>query len=44
MVCVHIIGNSGGAVFKWTKECDNAFKLLKEKTYGRAHVHQPLGK
>ena len=20
-----------GAVFKWTKECDNAFKLLKEK-------------
>ena len=20
-----------GAIFKWTKECDNAFKLLKEK-------------
>ena len=20
-----------GAVFKWTKECDTAFKLLKEK-------------
>ena len=20
-----------GAVFNWTKECDNAFKLLKEK-------------
>ena len=32
-----------GAVFKWTKECDNAFKLQR-KTYGRAHVHQPLGK
>ena len=33
-----------GAVFKWTKECDNAFKLLKEKTHGGASAHQSPGK
>ena len=28
--CFHDM-TKNGAVFKWTKKCDNAFKLLKEK-------------
>ena len=33
-----------GAVFKWTKEWDTAFKLLKVKTHGGASAHKPTGK
>ena len=32
-----------GAVFKWTKECDAAFELLKE-THRGASAHKPTGK
>ena len=33
-----------GTVFKWTKECDNAFKLLKEKLMGPVLISPQVNK